>query len=117
MSNIKLGDRVRCTITGFTGTAVERVEELNGRVDFSVAPPVGADGKMPERWRLNSANLQVIDGLRGAANFINNGHVSAGKKPRPSRARPSVTAKPAQLRKPATVSSAPAGKEKKARKR
>jgi len=35
---IKLGDKVRCKITGFEGTAVARTEFINGCIQYMVAP-------------------------------------------------------------------------------
>jgi len=38
MNKIKLGDKVKCKITGFTGVAVAKTEFINGCVQYNVAP-------------------------------------------------------------------------------
>ena len=45
---INLGDKVKCKITGLTGTAVARCEFLNGCVQFKVQPRFVKDGKPAE---------------------------------------------------------------------
>jgi len=38
MSEIELGDKVRCIHTGFIGIAVARTEFINGCIQFNVLP-------------------------------------------------------------------------------
>ncbi len=48
---IKLGQRVRDKITGFTGVAVSRCEYLNGCIQYSVQPPVDEKNLIPkDQW-------------------------------------------------------------------
>lgn len=37
-NDIELGDKVQCTISGFTGIAVSRVEFINGCIQYTVVP-------------------------------------------------------------------------------
>jgi len=62
---IKLGQKVRCKVTGFTGIAVAKSEYLNGGVQFCVKPKMKAeDTKMPEEFYIDVEQLEVIsDGL------------------------------------------------------
>lgn len=48
---IQLGDKVKCKITGMTGTALARCEYLNGCVQFEVQPKKLKDGEpVKSRW-------------------------------------------------------------------
>jgi len=60
MENIKLGDKVRCKITGFTGIAVVRSEFLNGCIQWSVLSKMGKDNKMPEEIGIDEKSLEII---------------------------------------------------------
>lgn len=57
--HIEMGNKVRDLVTGLEGIVTGRAEYLNGCVQYSVKPPVGADGKMPEAWWLDEAQLVV----------------------------------------------------------
>ena len=58
---IQLGDEVRCKITGFKGTVVERTEYINGCVQFGVLPKCGKDvSKMPDAISLDKQSLQIV---------------------------------------------------------
>jgi len=61
---IKLGDRVRCIHTGFTGVAVSRTEFINGCIQWGVLPKL-KDGKtmvdaMPQEVGIDEGSLEVI---------------------------------------------------------
>ena len=60
MKEIKLGDKVRCKITGFTGIAVAKTEFLNGCVQWNVLPKAGKDAKMPEDMGIDEQSLEII---------------------------------------------------------
>lgn len=58
---IKLGQKVRDKVTGFTGIAVSRVEFLNGCVQFCVKPKKQAkDSKMPAGEYIDVGQLKVV---------------------------------------------------------
>lgn len=57
---IKLGDKVRCKITGFIGIAVARTEFINGCVQYSVAPKISKDSKFPEEYPVDEQSLEVL---------------------------------------------------------
>jgi len=57
---IKLGDKVRCKVSGFVGVAVVRSEFINGCVQFSVQPKVDKDGKYPEEMNIDNSSLIII---------------------------------------------------------
>jgi len=59
-TEIKLGDKVRCKYTGFTGTAVAITQFINGCIQIMVAPKVGKDNKLPEDIGIDSQSLIVI---------------------------------------------------------
>jgi hypothetical protein len=44
---VKLGSKVKDSITGYEGIAVQRIEYLYGCVRIGVEGKVGADGKVP----------------------------------------------------------------------
>lgn len=59
---IKLGQRVRDTVTGFEGIATSKVIYLNGCVQYCVKPKVAADGKMPVGEYINEEQLVILEG-------------------------------------------------------
>lgn len=59
---IKLGSKVKCKVSGFTGIASARVEYLNGCVQYCVRAKVGKDGKMPEGEYIDVNQLEVLPG-------------------------------------------------------
>ena len=58
---IKLGDRVKCRYTGFTGIAIAKTEFINGCIQYDVAPSVDNDGKLPECVGVDEQNLDIIE--------------------------------------------------------
>lgn len=59
---IKLGNKVRCVITGYEGIATAKVEYINGCVQYCVKPKVGPDGKMDNSEYIDIQQLEVIEG-------------------------------------------------------
>lgn len=57
---IKLGDKVRCKITGFTGIAVAKTEFINGCIQWSVLSKIGNDKKMPEEIGVDEQSLEIV---------------------------------------------------------
>ncbi|RIV20378.1 hypothetical protein DYU11_20215 [Fibrisoma montanum] len=57
---IKLGQKVRCIVTGFTGIAISKVEYLNGCVQYCVKPPV-VDNKSADGEYIDQQQLEVVD--------------------------------------------------------
>lgn len=60
MSEIKLGDKVRCIHTGFTGIAICRSEFINGCVQFNVLPKGDKKNKMPEEMGIDEQSLEIV---------------------------------------------------------
>ena len=58
--NIKLGSKVKDTVSGFTGVAVSSHEYLNGCRRVTIQPPVDKDGKLPEVQSFDEPQLQVL---------------------------------------------------------
>jgi len=58
---IELGQKVKCTITGFTGIATAKIEYLNGCIQFCVKPRIKAkDNTMPEGRYIDVDQLKVV---------------------------------------------------------
>lgn len=57
---VKLGDKVKDRITGFTGVAIGRTEWLYGCDRIVVQPAVGKDGKMGETATFDEPQLEII---------------------------------------------------------
>lgn len=58
---IKIGDKVRCKITGFTGIVVAKVEFINGCTQFSVLPQkLDKDGNYPEGVDIDQESLEIV---------------------------------------------------------
>ena len=58
---MKLGDKVRDTITGLTGVAVARHEYLNGCIRLSLQPPEVKDGKPVDCSTFDVEQLEVVE--------------------------------------------------------
>lgn len=59
--DVDLGSQVRCRVTGFTGTAISRVEYLTGCTQYGITP-AQFDGKMPGTEYMDWQRLEVLDG-------------------------------------------------------
>lgn len=57
---IELGDKVKDTVTGFTGIAVARTTWLYGCDRILVQPLVDKDGKIPEDRAFDEMGLSII---------------------------------------------------------
>ncbi len=58
---IKLGDKVKDKVTGFTGIATAKCEYLNGCIQFCVMPKMKAkDGKHPDGIFVDQGQLDVV---------------------------------------------------------
>jgi len=60
MSEIELGDKVRCKYSGFTGIAVTRVEFINGCVQYGIVPKVTKDKQYPEEVGIDEGSLELV---------------------------------------------------------
>lgn len=60
MNEIKLGDKVRCTITGFVGIATAKTEFINGCRQYTVAPKVGKGNKIEEEMMIDEQNIELV---------------------------------------------------------
>ena len=73
MSEIQLGDKVRCKLTGFTGITVAKTEFINGCIQWSVVPKISKDNKFPEEVGIDEQSLEVINPKRKILNKKENG--------------------------------------------
>ncbi len=60
MDKINLGDKVKDSVTGFTGIVVALHKWLHGCTRCTVQPAVGKDGKLPEANAFDMPQLVVI---------------------------------------------------------
>ncbi len=67
VDNIKLGDKVRCKITGFTGIATSRTEFINGCIQIEVTP------KMKKGEKLSVDNITGMGIDKGSLEKVNDG--------------------------------------------
>lgn len=58
---IKLGQKVKCKISGFTGLATAHSKHLFGCDRFWVQPPVDKDGKFVDGCWMDELSLEVIE--------------------------------------------------------
>ena len=58
---IKLGDKVRDKITGFTGIAVNRTEFLNGCIQIGVQGKIDKEGKMGDAMGIDIQSLELVN--------------------------------------------------------
>lgn len=57
---IKLGDKVKDKVTGFTGIAIARTEWLNGCIRVTVQPDKLADGKIAASETIDEPQLTLV---------------------------------------------------------
>lgn len=57
---VQLGDKVKDTISGFSGIVVAKTEWLNGCVRVTIQPLIGKDGKLPESATFDIEQLVVL---------------------------------------------------------
>lgn len=78
---VKLGDKARDTITGFTGTVTSRHEYLNGCVRVTLTPNVlTPDGKMLDTPAFDVDQLEVLE-----SNQFQKLRASGGPESEPAR--------------------------------
>lgn len=64
MSNknrFELGQTLKCRITGFTGIATQRVEYINGCIQYCLKPKIDKEGKIPDGHFIDSQQLEFVD--------------------------------------------------------
>jgi len=61
METIKLGQRVRDKVTGFTGIAVAECKYINGCIQFHVSPPVDKEGNERKDQWIDNVQLEIVD--------------------------------------------------------
>jgi len=59
-NGISLGNEVKDTVTGFTGTATSRIEYLNGCKQICIKPKMVKDGEMPEGQYIDIQQVEVV---------------------------------------------------------
>ena len=60
MTKLRLGNKVRCVITGFEGIATAKLEYLDGTVDYGVTPQ-NHDKGYPKAEYISDTRLEKID--------------------------------------------------------
>lgn len=58
---IKLGDKVRDTISGLEGIVTQRTEFLNGCIQYALQPKIKKGTDMPPAWHIDEEQLEVIE--------------------------------------------------------
>ncbi len=56
----QLGDILRDSITGFSGTATSRVEYINGCIHYGLVPKIGKDQKAPTVEYFDWQRLELV---------------------------------------------------------
>lgn len=57
----ELGEKLRCKVTGFEGTATGRIQYLNGCVQFLVRPRVNEKGEFPDGQWIDYQQLELVE--------------------------------------------------------
>lgn len=58
----KLGQKLRDRVTGLEGIAVQRIEYLNGCVQYAIKPKAKkGDVTLPDGWCIDQQQLEVVD--------------------------------------------------------
>lgn len=64
MPHFELGKKLKDRVTGYEGIATHRLEHLNGCIQYGVTGPVDKDGKIPDAYYVDHAQLEQIgDGI------------------------------------------------------
>jgi len=58
---IKLGDKVKDSVSGFEGIAVSRHSYLQGCDRISIQPPIDKDGKLPDSATFDEGQVAIIE--------------------------------------------------------
>ncbi len=66
MSKVKLGQRVRDTLSGQEGTAVARTEWLYGCVRITVQPEGSKNGRPYDLFTVDEPQVEVVEGSKSA---------------------------------------------------
>ncbi len=82
---IQLGDKIRDKVTGVTGIATQRIEMLNGCVQYTIRQPVDKDGKIPEMWSYDEQQLEVVEKNPCGLGKPSSSPVTGGAESRPAR--------------------------------
>lgn len=61
IAQIKLGNKVKDSVSGLTGIVTSRIEYITGCVQFGVAQKVKADGTLPDTVYIDESRLEVVD--------------------------------------------------------
>lgn len=61
MENIKLGSRVKDVITGFSGIATQRIDQLGGNIQYAIQPETLTGDAYPEGMCIDHHTIDVID--------------------------------------------------------
>lgn len=62
----ELGSKVRSIVTGIEGTLTSRSENMYGCNRYFIQPRVGADGKLPDGWWVDEADVEVVEAPKTA---------------------------------------------------
>jgi hypothetical protein len=85
MATVKLGDKVKDRITGFTGIATGRHEYLTGCTRITIEPQELKDGKpVASEW----FDVQRVEVLKAGAVKLDNGITPGGPADMPRQAMP-----------------------------
>jgi len=60
MSKVKLGDKVRDKVSGFSGIAISEHNYLNGCRRVTIQPSIDKDGKLPSVETFDDPQLEII---------------------------------------------------------
>lgn len=83
---IKLGDKVRDTVTGFEGVAIAKTDWLYGCVRFMVMPAkLDKDGNTMKAEQFDEAQLKVVQDKVVAGDTVPPKQRTGGPKPMPTR--------------------------------
>ena len=70
MSDIKLGDKVRDTITGYQGTLTSITENLHGCKRISIQAEVDHNGQVPDLEWFDEPRIEIANG-KNTVGFLN----------------------------------------------
>ena len=69
-----LGKKVRCTITGFTGIAISKIEYINGCVQYSIQPKkLQKDGSPVKSVWFDVGQLEIVDEEKASVEWKDTG--------------------------------------------
>lgn len=69
MIKIKLGSKVRDTVSGVVGTATSRIQYLNGCVQYGITPKTQPGSSEITTWNIDEEQIEIVKPIKKKTGF------------------------------------------------